>query len=323
MKLYSFLLSSLRTAISYKKRKVEYFMRKRKRILLLLLAVALTLSGCGAAGQSLTAVDGLDALGAVQVVSREEGSGTRSAFAELVGFDESADSESADATTEDALVVADAEAVIAAVEADPSAVGYVSMGALDELEGAKALAVDGVDATLDNVKNGSYPLSRPFCLAWSGSLSELEQDFLTYVLGKGQAIVSQSYVAVEDSTTFLSGKQSGTITIHGSTSAAPLLEELAEEYMTLNPNAVVEVTASDSTTGLNDAMQGRCDFGASSRALKDYEEELLDSQVIARDGIAVIVNGENPLDAVTLEELCGLFTGTIADWNSINTERED
>ncbi len=298
-------------------------MRKRKRILSLLLALALTLSGCGAAGGSLAAVDGLDDLGQVQVVSREEGSGTRSAFAELVGFGESTDGESADATVETALVVTDAEAVMDAVASDSSAVGYVSMGALDALDGAKTLAVDGVEATLDNVKKGSYPLSRPFCLAWSGSLSELEQDFLTYVLGKGQAIVGQSYVTVGDSTSFLSGRQSGTITIHGSTSAAPLLEELAAEYMSLNPNATVEVTASDSTTGLNDAMQGKCDFGAASRELKDYEAELLDYEVIAEDGIAVIVNGENPLDAVTLEELYGLFTGTVADWNTINTERED
>ncbi|MCD7918917.1 MAG: substrate-binding domain-containing protein [Clostridiales bacterium] len=298
-------------------------MRNRKRILPLLLTVALTLSGCGAEGQTLAAVDGLDDLGAVQVVSREEGSGTRSAFAELVGFDESTDGESIDATVATALVATDAETVIAAVEADPSAVGYVSMGALDALEGAKALAVDGVEATLNNVKRGSYPLSRPFCLAWSSSLSELEQDFLTYVLGKGQDIVAQGYVTVADSTTFLSGRQSGAITIHGSTSAAPLLEELAAEYMTLNPNATVEVTASDSTTGLNDAMQGNCDFGAASRELKDYEAELLDCEIIARDGIAVLVNDENPLDAVTLEELRGLFTGTIVEWNTINTERED
>ncbi len=298
-------------------------MRNRKRILPLLLTVALTLSGCGAEGQSLAAVDGLDALGAVQVVSREEGSGTRSAFAELVGFDESTDGESIDATVATALVATDAETVIAAVEADPSAVGYVSMGALDALEGAKALAVDGVEATLNNVKRGSYPLRRPFCLAWSSSLSELEQDFLTYVLGKGQDIVAQGYVTVADSTTFLSGRQSGTITIHGSTSAAPLLEELAAEYMTLNPNATVEVTASDSTTGLNDAMQGNCDFGMASRELKGYEAELLECEVIARDGIAVLVNDENPLDAVTLEELRGLFTGTIVEWNSINVGRED
>ncbi|MCD8354911.1 MAG: substrate-binding domain-containing protein [Clostridiales bacterium] len=292
------------------------------KLLPLVLAAALLLTGCGGTSTGLAAVDGLDALGEVQVVSREEGSGTRSAFAELVGFDGSEDESKSDDTTDAALVVDDAEAVIEAVRNDPAAIGYISMGALDALDGETVLAVDGVEGTLENVSNGTYDLSRPFCLAWSGTLSDLEQDFLTYVLGKGQAIVSQSYVAVEDSTTFLSGKESGTITIHGSTSAAPLLEELAEEYMTLNPNATVEVTASDSTTGLNDAMQGRCDFGMASRELADYEAELLDCEIIAEDGIAVIVNGENPLQSVTVDELKGLFTGTLSTWDSINAERE-
>ncbi len=297
-------------------------MKQIGKIIPLVLAAALLLTGCGGASTGLPAVEGLDALGEVQVVSREEGSGTRGAFAELVGFDSSEDESKSDDTTDSALVVEDAEAVIAAVGEDPAAIGYISMGALDALDGETVLSVDGVAGTLANVKNGTYALSRPFCLAWSGTLSELEQDFLTYVLGKGQAIVSQSYVAVEDTTTFLSGKQSGTITIHGSTSAAPLLEELAAEYMTLNPNATVKVTASDSTTGLNDAMQGRCDFGMASRELKDYEAELLDCETIAEDGIAVIVNEENPLQSVTLDELKGLFTGTLSTWGAINAERE-
>ncbi len=297
-------------------------MGKIRKPIPFVLAAALLLTGCGGASTGLTAVDGLDALGEVQVVSREEGSGTRGAFAELVGFDSSEDESKSDDTTDAALVVEDAEAVIEAVGNDPAAIGYISMGALDALDGENVLSVDGVAGTLANVKNGTYALSRPFVLAWSGTLSELEQDFLTYVLGKGQAIVGQSYVAVEDTATFLSGKQSGTITIHGSTSAAPLLEELAAEYMTLNPNAMVEVTASDSTTGLNDAMQGRCDFGMASRDLEDYEAELLDYETIAEDGIAVIVNGENPLQSVTLDELKGLFTGTLSTWDSINAERE-
>ncbi|MCD7837765.1 MAG: substrate-binding domain-containing protein [Clostridiales bacterium] len=297
-------------------------MGKIEKLFPLLLAAVLLLTGCGGASTDLAAVDGLAELGEVQVVSREEGSGTRNAFAELVGFDGSEDESKADDTTDAALVVNDAEAVIEAVRNDPAAIGYISMGALDALDGETVLEVDGVAGSLENVQNGTYDLSRPFCLAWSGTLSELEQDFLTYVLGKGQATVSQSYVAVEDSSTFLSGKQSGTITIHGSASAAPLLEELAAEYMTLNPNAAVEVTASDSTSGLNDAMQGWCDFGMASRDLEDYEAELLDYEIIAEDGIAVIVNGENPLQSVTVDELKGLFTGTLSTWDDINTERE-
>ncbi|MCD8154249.1 MAG: substrate-binding domain-containing protein [Clostridiales bacterium] len=295
--------------------------KKKYRLSFLLLTVVMTLGACGREKSSTAQVDGLEALGAVQVVSREEGSGTRSAFAQLVGFDESGEEGKTDGTTGDARIASNAEEVIEAVREDSSAIGYISMGSLEALEGENVLSVDDVAGTLENVAKGDYPLSRPFCLAWSGDLNELEQDFLTYVLGKGQAIVEESYVNVKDSTTFLSGQETGTITIHGSTSAAPLLEALAEEYMEINPHAAVEVTESDSTTGLNDAMQGKCDFGMASRELLDYEKELLDFKVIAQDGIAVIVNEENPLTDVTTDELKALFTGEAADWADINTGR--
>ncbi|MCD8074600.1 MAG: substrate-binding domain-containing protein [Lachnospiraceae bacterium] len=286
---------------------------------LFFLAALFLLTGCGAEKeQEKETVAGLDALGSVQVVSREEGSGTRSAFAELLGFDESNEEGAPDATTKDAQIVSDAEAVIAAVRENESAIGYISMGSLSDLEEEKVLAVNSVAGTTENVKSGDYSLSRSFILAWSGSLSELEQDFLTYVKGKGQGIVGESYVAVAKETTFLSGKQDGTITIHGSTSAAPLIEALAAEYMEYNPNATVEVVASDSTTGLNDAMQGLCDFGMASRELKDYEQELLTYETIAQDGIAVIVNGQNPLENVTEEQLKQLFTGEITEWEALN-----
>ena len=337
--------------------------QKIKRILPLLLAGMLTLAGCGRSSESLSAVDGLDALGSVQVVSREEGSGTRSAFAQLVGFDTSSNSGSSDETTADALIAENADAVIEAVAADAAAIGYVSMGALkedgastgDEAEGSatggygaednatdgdgtegsisdgddadeaqnqvKVLTVDGVDGTLENAASSEYSLSRPFILAWSGSLSELEQDFLTYVMGKGQAIVEQSYIAVTESTTFLSGQYEGAITISGSTSVAPLLEELAEEYMSINTHAVVEITATDSTAGINAAMQGTCDLAMASRDLEDYEKELLSYKTIARDGIAVIVNAENPLTEMTTGEIKSLFTGEYTEWADINSAR--
>lgn len=294
---------------------------KRKCWLAFLLLVTAVFGSCSADNE-LSAVEGLDELGEVSVISREDGSGTRTAFAQLVGFDEAEDDKS-DSTTDNALIVEDAEGVIQAVGDDSSAIGYVSMGTLDELENEKTLSVNGVSATLENVKSGDYELSRPFLLVWSGSLSELEQDFLTYTLGKGQAIVGNSYVAVSESCTFLSGQYEGTITIHGSTSAAPLLEELANEYMSINTHAKAVIEASDSTTGINDALQGSCDFGMSSRELESYEEELLEKKTIAKDGIAVIVNKDNPLDSVTIEELNELFTGAISDWSGINLNRGD
>ncbi|MCD8249974.1 MAG: substrate-binding domain-containing protein [Lachnospiraceae bacterium] len=285
-------------------------MFEKKILILSLAASALLLGGCGAKDISSESVEGLENLGAIQVVSREDGSGTRSAFAELIGFEQ-------DNTTEGAVIAESTDAVIAAVAENPAAIGYISMSAAADAENINLLTVDDAEASVENVQDGSYSLSRPFSLAWSGTLSELEQDFLTYVLGSGQTIVGQSYVAVEDSATFLSGQQEGTITIHGSSSAAPLLEGLAEAYMNINPHAVIEVTASDSTSGLNDAMQGRCDIAMTSRELKDYEKELLDYEVIAQDGIAVIVNDENPLLNISTTQLKSIFTGELTDWGAM------
>lgn len=295
--------------------------KKKYRLPILLTAFALLLGGCGMEEQTLATVDGLDTLGNIQVVSREEGSGTRSSFAELVGFDEAGEDGKSDATTDTAVIANDADGVIERVREDASAIGYISMGSLSALEDEKVLAVDGIEGSLKNVKNGDYTISRPFILAWSGDLNDLEQDFLTYVMGKGQEIVEQSYVSVRSSTTFLSGQEEGTITVHGSSSVAPLIEDLAAEYMQLNKHAIIKVVISDSTTGLNDAMAGSCDLAMSSRSLYEYEEELLEYKEIARDGIAVIVNGENPLTDVSTDELNQIFTGTITKWDEINEGR--
>lgn len=285
--------------------------------LLFLLTAVFALSGCAGTSEGVRQVSGLDTLGAVQVVSREEGSGTRNSFADLLGF---ADADS-DATADGALTASDTDSVVQAVAADKSAIGYVSMGTeLDD--NVKTLTVDGAAGTLENVVNGKYALSRPFCLVWSGELNAVEQDFMTYVMGKGQSVVEKSYAPVHSSVNFLSDMSGGTITIHGSTSAAPLIRELAEEYEAINTNATVEITVSDSTGGINDAMQGLCGIGMASRELKDYEKELLDYKVIAYDGIAVIVNAENPLESVTSRELKVLFTGEITDWEDINKGRE-
>ncbi len=289
-----------------------------KKTILPVMLAAVLLCSCAGETATLGRVSGLDALGNVSVISREEGSGTRSSFADLVDF--AGSGSSSDDTVSTAVVVSDTDAVIEAVAADVAAVGYVSMGTA-LADGVKTLTVDGVRATSENIVKGDYTLRRPFCLVWSGELSSVAYDFMTYVMGKGQAIVGGSYVTVGKSESFLSDMSAGTVTVNGSTSAAPLLEELAAEYMQLNPNATIVITPSDSTSGINDAMQGLCDLGMASRELKDYEKELLDYRVIAYDGIAVIVNAQNPLDEVTTEELRELFTGEITAWDEINEKR--
>lgn len=287
---------------------------RKGRLIGLMLSLLLGLSACGSTGQTQTAqpVEGLDALGRITVVSREEGSGTRSSFAMLANF-ESSEGARSDLTTEDAEIANSAEEVLSAVAGNDAAIGYLSAGQLDD--SVKALTINGID-----MERAGYPLGRSFYLAYSGQLSELEQDFLTYVHGAGQKIVGESYGTVAKSGSFLSNKAEGVLTLQGSTSVAPLMEALAEDYESRNPNASITVTATDSTDGLNAAMQGKCNFGMSSRELKDYEQELLDYEAIAQDKIAVVVNCDNPLTDLTLEQLKAIYTGELPYWADLYAE---
>lgn len=290
--------------------------RKNVAFFLSVILMLLVLSGCSSAQNSEQnqKIEGLDKLNGIQVVSREEGSGTRSAFAELAGFSGSNESRP-DLTTEQAQIAENAEEVCRLVQENVSAIGYISMGTVVDEKSIKILKVNGLTA---NLEEKAYPLGRTFYLAYCGKLSELEQDFLTYVHGAGQEIVSESYIPVAKSSSFLSGKQKGSIKIGGSTSVAPLMEKLADAYMERNPDAQITVEATDSGDGLTRAMSGELDFGMSSRDLKDYEMELLDYEAIAEDNIAVIVNAENPLENITIDALKKIFTGECAKWEELN-----
>ena len=291
-------------------------MKMRKKAALLLTGIVLiVLTGCGneEPRKESTAAEGLSELGKVTVVSREDGSGTRNTFAQLLDFQEN-DKGKTDLTTEDAVIVENSSDVIDVVESDIAGIGYLSMGAPD-LEKVKVLSVNGITA---DVNDSKYPLSRAFYLAYSGKLSALEQDFLIYIHSAGQEIVGRSYAQVAKSDTFLSNRAEGTIVISGSTSVYPLMKELAKGYMTINPSAVITVSQSDSTDGLTGAMNGTYDFGMASRELKDYEKELLNYEIIARDGIAVIVNKENPLTNISLEQLKKIYTGDEKEWGNLN-----
>ena len=296
-------------------------MTKKKQFVGLCLLLALGLSGCAedaVKSDDLSvqqSVPGIEKLGTITVVSREEGSGTRGTFAEVAGFDNDGKSDKADLTREDAVIAENADEVLAQVEKDTAAIGYVSKGAVAQDTNVKILSVNSIGI---ETKNGGYPLSRSFYLAYNGKLSDLQQDFMTYIKSKGQAIVSEKYVAVSKSSSFLSNKAEGTLQIQGSTSVAPLMEELAIGYEKENSNANVEVVATDSTDGLNQVMQEKCDFGMSSRELKDYEKELLDYETIAQDDVAVVVNKENPIRNITLESLKKIYTGEWKEWKELN-----
>ena len=290
--------------------------------LLSALLLASVLTGCSSGTQesASTEIEGADELGAVEVVAREEGSGTRAVFSEQVGLIETADDGTeVDVTTESATIANSAEVVIDAVSASDSAIGYVSLGSLSSGDGVKTVSIDGVEPSIATVEDGSYSLSRDFLIASVDDATDVEADFLDYITSAGQEIVEEEgYVAVQDTGRFLSDKSEGFITISGSTSVSPLMEALADAYGEENPNAAITVTATDSTTGLNAAMSQESDWGMSSRELESYESELLDTTVIARDAVAVIVSDSSPVTSLSTDELRQLFSGEAADWSDLN-----
>ena len=257
--------------------------------------------------------------GFINVVSREDGSGTRSAFIELMGIEQEDESgEKVDMTLPEAQISNSTAAVMTTVSGDVSAIGYVSLGSLNET--VKAVSVDGVEPTADNVKNGEYAVSRPFNIITTADISEVGQDFVNFIMStEGQAVVAEEgYIPVDGVEAFSGTQPSGDITVGGSSSVTPVMEKLVEAYAAVNPNANIEVQQSDSTTGVTSTSDGLYDIGMASRALSDYEIALgLTPTVIATDGIAVIVNNENPISNLTSEQIQGIYTGTIADWSEI------
>ena len=242
---------------------------KGKSLLAVFIAgmVVTSLAGCGNTKKAQEKVKGLDKLGAIHVISREEDSGTRNTFAELAGLKEN-NSRNQDNTLEGAEIAEDAYSVLNKVGGDPSAIGYGSAGVMVSDSQVKVLFVEGTAA---GKKDARYPLSRSFYLVWNGKLNSVEEEFLRYIRSAGQEIVGQSYVTVSKQNSFLSLKPKGKITITGSTSVGPLLECLAEEYMKQNPRASIKVTQTDSGNGINQTIQGKCDMGMSSRELRDPE----------------------------------------------------
>ena len=263
----------------------------------------------------LTCAVAFAAEGPITVMSREDGSGTRSAFIELTGVEQ----DDVDMTTVDAVITNSTAVMLTSVSGDPNAIGYVSMGSLNET--VKAVSVDGAAATVEGVKDGSYTLSRPFNVTTYGEVGEITQDFLNYIMSaEGQAVISENgYIAVDDAAeSYTASGLSGEITVGGSSSVTPVMEKLAEAYMALNPDVTVVVQQSDSTTGVTGTIEGTVDMGMASRAIKDEEvEQGVNGTTIAMDGIAVIVNLENDTENLTTEQIMNIYTGAVTDWSEL------
>jgi len=252
------------------------------------------------------------------VISREEGSGTVGAFVELFGVQQKdADGNNVDYTTLDAEITNSTSVVMSTVEGNRAAIGYISLGSLGDQ--VKALKIDGNIATTENVKNGSYKISRPFNIVTGSSVGALAQDFIDFILSdEGQKVVEENYISEGSSGAYGGALPSGKITVAGSSSVEPLMQKLKEAYVAVNPNADIEIQKSDSTTGINNTIDGICDIGMASRELKESEEASVSGTTIAIDGIAVIVNTQNPVDDLTAEQVREIYTGEITDWSEVS-----
>ena len=226
--------------------------------------------------------------------------------------------EKVDKTTEEATIANSTEIVMTTVSGDKNAIGYCSLGSLND--SVKGLKIDGAEPTVDNINNGSYAIARPFNIATKDKKSEVTQDFINYILSEdGQKVIeSNGYIKASDAGAFKSNGAKGKIVVAGSSSVTPVMEKLAESYKTVNSGAEIEIQESDSTTGMNSAAEGTCDIGMASRDLKDSETGAgLTPTVIAKDGIVVIVNNENKVDNMTKAQVNDVFRGTITDWSAI------
>ena len=295
-----------------------------KKILSLGLAALMTvfaLTGCGA-DKGTDNNNGGTGTGrdAISVLTREEGSGTRGAFIELLGIEEkNANGKKVDKTIDTAETTNSTSVMITTVQGNKAAIGYISLGSLDKSK-VKALKVDGAEAAADNVKSGEYKVARPFNIATKGDATGVASDFIKFILSAdGQAVVEKNgYISEGNTGAYKASGQKGKITIGGSSSVTPVMEKLKEAYVKLNPDVTIDVQQNDSSSGMKGAIDGIYDIGMASRDIKDSEKEAgLSSIKIALDGIAVIVNKDNTLDSITSEQIKNIYTGSLTKWSEI------
>lgn len=295
-------------------------MKKTSKVLTLAVAALMAVSafaGCGNGGSSQAQAGSFDTSKEITVVTREQGSGTRDAFVELTGVLVEDGDTKTDNTTASAVTVNGTEAVITNVKGNDAAIGYISLGSLNDT--VKAVDIDGVEVTADNVKSGEYKISRPFNIAYKGELEGVAKDFVDFIMSAdGQAVVAEEgYVTVTEGEVFKSANPSGKISVAGSSSVSPVMEKLIEAYKAINSGADIELQTTDSSAGMTAAMEGTCEIGMASRELKDEEASALESMTIANDGIAVIVNTNNTVEDLTLDQVKSIYTGETTVWSDV------
>lgn len=276
---------------------------------LILLGAALLSFGCSGKDESFAQGK------TIQVVSREDGSGTRGAFTDLFGIiEKGADGTKTDRTYSEAIIASKTDVVMTTIQQNMYGIGYISLGSLNNT--VKSISIDGVEATTENVLNGKYPIARPFNIATKGEQSPLVKDFIAFILSEeGQAVVAKKYIPVDtNAAPYTAEDMEGKIVVGGSTSVTPVMEKLKEAYQALNPRVTIEIQSTGSSAGMSGAIEGILDIGMASRHLKDSEKAELDSVAISMDGIALIVHLDNPNNNLSRADVKAIFTGERTKW---------
>lgn len=308
-------------------------MNRRRKFLAVAVAAILTVAGftgCGATDNSGNSgntgstggtenTGNFNASKSIGVTSREDGSGTRGAFIELFGVEEKDENgNKIDHTTPSAVITNSTAVMMTTVSGDEYAIGYISLGSLNDT--VKAVKIDGTEATVDNIKSDTYKIARPFNIVTGAETSEAAKDFVNFIMSAdGQAVVQENNaIPVSDAPAYTGSIGAEKIVVSGSSSVSPVMEKLKEAYLVKNPDATIEIQTSDSTSGVTDTIDGSCDIGMASRELKDTElAQGVTGTVIAMDGIAVIVNNDNPVDNLTSAQVKDIFTGNAAAWDAV------
>ena len=280
---------------------------------LLSLGAGAALSACGKSTKTDSGT------GQINVVSREEGSGTRGAFVELFDLKEkNSKGDTVDMTTSNAIVTNSTSVTLTTVAGDKSAIGYASLGALND--SVKVLKIDGQKASVETIKDGSYKISRPFNIVTKSEISKSAKDFMAYILSSdGQKIVKDNgYIPLEQKEPYQTSVTTGKVVVSGSSSVTPVMEKLKEAYSKVNPGVKVDIQQSDSSTGITDTIDGTSDIGMASRELEESEKEKgVSSTVIAMDGIALVVNKANKVENLTSQQVKDIFSGKITEWKDL------
>ena len=312
----------------------------KKKVISILLAATLAISmfaACGSSDNNNTSADNqtstetqagnqeevvtsnFDASELISVYSREDGSGTRGAFIELFGIEQKNEAgEKIDYTTVEAIITNSTDVMMTSVAGDTYGIGYISLGSLNDT--VKAVKINGAEATVENIKAGTYTVARPFNIATTAEVSDVAQDFINYIMSaEGQAVIEgKGYISVAGTESFVSNGATGKVVVGGSSSVSPVMEKLIEAYLAINTGAEIELQTSDSSTGMNQTADGTLDIGMASRDIKDSELEAgLVGTTIAMDGIAVIVNHENPAEDLSSEAVKNIFMGNVYEWSEV------